>query len=865
MAKNKVYALIIQGLVQGVGFRPFIYRIAKDLGMKGCVENMNNGVRILVAATPDDRDLLISRIRTEHPRVAYIHRISYTSTEMDEDDFDDFTITPSHSESDEVTQVSPDIAVCADCMRDRTTQPHRIGYPFINCTHCGPRFSIIRDLPYDRSQTTMGGFLMCPDCEKEYTNVIDRRFHAQPVACNHCGPTYYATYNEETYIDYETLLKLTSRLLLGGEVIAAKGIGGYHLICDASNERAVARLREIKQRDTKPFAVMFRDLEHLQVYTATEPMEERCLVSWRRPIVLLRQRSRLASGINPGMHTLGCMLSYMPIHYDWFARTGVIAAKGIGGYHLICDASNERAVARLREIKQRDTKPFAVMFRDLEHLQVYTATEPMEERCLVSWRRPIVLLRQRSRLASGINPGMHTLGCMLSYMPIHYDWFARTGIPALVMTSGNLSDLPIAITPEDAEAQLAGKVAILLHHNRPIHNRVDDSVLQVCGGQPCLIRRSRGYVPEPFFTDTNVEGIMAFGAEKVNTFALGKGETILQSQYIGDLKNWETFRFYTESMERFRHLFRFNLQRLVCDLHPDYLSSQEAERISKSLSLPLLKVQHHHAHAAACMLEHGLNEPVLAIVMDGTGLGDDGKVWGGEFFFCDRAKYRRLSHFEYVPLPGGDKAAEEPWRMVVAYLWHYFKDEPSGIPYPADFVERIGTERIAMLERMMEKGVNTPYTSSAGRLFDAVASLLGICDVSSHQAEAPVLLEQAAMGERNAYAYPVSAEGEEISFYSLFEALLHDKTNEVPVSLISARFHTTLASLFVQKARLLIKRTKATQVVISGGCFQNKLLTESMRRQFIMAGVPVYIPSRIPCNDGGIAVGQLTIASVTPF
>ena len=760
MAKNKVYALIIQGLVQGVGFRPFIYRIAKDLGMKGCVENMNNGVRILVAATPDDRDLLISRIRTEHPRVAYIHRISYTSTEMDEDDFDDFTITPSHSESDEVTQVSPDIAVCADCMRDRTTQPHRIGYPFINCTHCGPRFSIIRDLPYDRSQTTMGGFLMCPDCEKEYTNVIDRRFHAQPVACNHCGPTYYATYNEETYIDYETLLKLTSRLLRGGEVIAAKGIGGYHLICDASNERAVARLREIKQRDTKPFAVMFRDLEHLQVYTATEPMEERCLVSWRRPIVLLRQRSRLASGINPGMHTLGCMLSYMPIHYDWFARTG---------------------------------------------------------------------------------------------------------IPALVMTSGNLSDLPIAITPEDAEAQLAGKVAILLHHNRPIHNRVDDSVLQVCGGQPCLIRRSRGYVPEPFFTDTNVEGIMAFGAEKVNTFALGKGETILQSQYIGDLKNWETFRFYTESMERFRHLFRFNLQRLVCDLHPDYLSSQEAERISKSLSLPLLKVQHHHAHAAACMLEHGLNEPVLAIVMDGTGLGDDGKVWGGEFFFCDRAKYRRLSHFEYVPLPGGDKAAEEPWRMVVAYLWHYFKDEPSGIPYPADFVERIGTERIAMLERMMEKGVNTPYTSSAGRLFDAVASLLGICDVSSHQAEAPVLLEQAAMGERNAYAYPVSAEGEEISFYSLFEALLHDKTNEVPVSLISARFHTTLASLFVQKARLLIKRTKATQVVISGGCFQNKLLTESMRRQFIMAGVPVYIPSRIPCNDGGIAVGQLTIASVTPF
>ena len=755
-----ISVLTIQGLVQSVGFRPFIYRIASEMNICGEVDNRNNGVCIRTALTPVQRELFIERIRREHPKVASIHRITVSERIEVRNPYMGFRITPSRSESDEVTQVAPDIAVCPECLRDRKTQAQRLQYPFVNCAHCGPRFSIIRDLPYDRSRTTMSAFSMCPSCRKEYITVSDRRFHAEPVACNHCGPSYYALYNKVKVTDYSELLNLSSRLLREGEVIAAKGIGGYHLICDARNEKAVSRLREVKQRDGKPFAVLFRDIENIRRYVSLNEAEEESLLSWRRPIVLLKQLRALAPSVNPGMETLGCMLPYMPIHSDWF--------------------------------EQLDT-------------------------------------------------------------------------PALVMTSGNISECPIAITPEEAEKQLAGKVPLLLHHNREIHNRVDDSVLQVCGGQPCLIRRSRGYVPEPFFTDTNVEGIMAFGAEKVNTFALGKGETILQSQYIGDLKNWETFRFYTESMERFRHLFRFNLQRLVCDLHPDYLSSQEAERISKSLSLPLLKVQHHHAHAAACMLEHGLNEPVLAIVMDGTGLGDDGKVWGGEFFFCDRAKYRRLSHFEYVPLPGGDKAAEEPWRMVVAYLWHYFKDEPSGIPYPADFVERIGTERIAMLERMMEKGVNTPYTSSAGRLFDAVASLLGICDVSSHQAEAPVLLEQAAMGERNAYAYPVSAEGEEISFYSLFEALLHDKTNEVPVSLISARFHTTLASLFVQKARLLIKRTKATQVVISGGCFQNKLLTESMRRQFIMAGVPVYIPSRIPCNDGGIAVGQLTIASVTPF
>lgn len=759
MAGSKVYALIIRGLVQGVGFRPFVYRVAKEMGLRGCVGNVNNGVRILAVATSEERDLLLRRIRSECPEVASIYQIASMETEMDGSLFDDFTITPSHSESDEVTQVSPDLAVCPGCLRDRETQPHRMGYPFINCTHCGPRFSIIRDLPYDRSQTTMSGFALCSDCEREYNSVDDRRFHAQPIACNHCGPRYYTLYKEGSYDDYETILKLTSRLILAGEVIAAKGIGGYHLICDASNEKAVTRLREIKNRDSKPFAVMFRDLEHAQAYAHTDAVEEQSLVSWRRPIVLLRQRSRLASAVNPSMNTLGCMLPYMPIHYDWFARTG---------------------------------------------------------------------------------------------------------LASLVMTSGNLSDLPIAITPEDAEAQLSGKVPLILHHDRPIYNRVDDSVLQVCGERPCMIRRSRGYVPEPYFADVPVEGLLAFGAEKMNTFALGKEDTILQSQYIGDLKNWETFRFYTDSLERFRRLFRFEPCRLVCDLHPDYLSSREAERMSCALSLPLLKVQHHHAHAAACMLEYGLKEPVIAIVMDGTGLGDDGKVWGGEFFLCDRARYTRLSHFEYVPLPGGDRAAEEPWRMVVAYLWHHFKDEPSGIPYPSDFVERIGKERISLLERMIEKGVNTPLTSSAGRLFDAVSSLLGICDVCTHQAEAAILLEQSAMGERNAYAYPVSADGEEVSFYSLFEALVHDRVNGVPVSLISARFHTTLANLFVQKARILIRRTKATQVVISGGCFQNKLLVESMRRQFIMAGIPLYIPSRIPCNDGGVAVGQMTVASVTP-
>lgn len=754
-AEVVISVLTIQGLVQGVGFRPFIYRIASEMGLCGEVDNCNNGVSIRAVLTPRQRELFIERIRREHPAVASIHRISVSEISASGSPYTDFRITPSRSESDEVTLVAPDIAVCDECLRDRARQPHRLGYPFINCTHCGPRFSIIRDLPYDRSQTTMSAFPMCPDCRSEYTATADRRFHAEPVACNHCGPSYYTLYNKETVTDYPELLALSSRLLREGEVIAAKGIGGYHLICDATNEKAVSRLRAIKQRDGKPFAVMFRDVEQVRQFASLDETEEACLLSWRRPIVLLKQ------------------------------------------------------------------------------------------------------LRQAPALAASVNPGMQTVGCLLPYMPIHHDWFERLATPALVMTSGNISDCPIAITPEEAADQLAGKVPLLLHHNRAIHNRVDDSVLQVCGGQPCLMRRSRGYVPEPFFADVPVEGILAFGAEKVNTFALGKGETILQSQHIGDLKNWETFRFYTESLERFRRLFRFRPSQLVCDLHPDYFSSREAERLASELHLSLQRVQHHHAHAAACMLEYGLDEPVIALVLDGTGLGDDGKAWGGEVFLCDRKGYKRLSHLEYVPLPGGDKASMEPWRMAVAYLWHYFGKE---MPFPSGFVDRVGEAKIQMLLKMMEKGINTPYTSSAGRLFDAVASLLGVCDISAHQAEAAVKVEQLASDELQS-RYSVLIEGEVMSLRPLLEGLLEDMATGVPPPELSARFHNTLAWLLVEKAKLCRQQTGAEKVVISGGCFQNRRLTEQLQQMFAAEGVPLFVPGRIPCNDGGIAAGQLAIAA----
>ncbi|MDU1906190.1 MAG: carbamoyltransferase HypF [Dysgonomonas sp.] len=740
--------LIIRGLVQGVGFRPFIYHLAKEMGVKGTVSNCSNGVIIRADIESNLKEIFINRIKTELPTGAFIHSIDDIELLGDES-YDDFSIIDSVEGSEKITQVAPDMVVCSDCLKDRYVQPHRKGYPFINCTHCGPRFTIIKDLPYDRVRTTMKDFEMCEECRKEYTNISDRRFHAQPIACNDCGPTYYTTYYGAEYRDYAEILDLTSSLINAGKVIAAKGVGGYHLICDATNEKAVSRLREIKQRDTKPFAVMFCDMDSLKGYTQINETEAECLFSYRRPIVLLRQIKSLAKGVNEGMKTLGCMLPYMPIHDDWFEKVNT---------------------------------------------------------------------------------------------------------SALVMTSGNISDLPIAITPEEAESQLKGKVDLILHHNRDIYNRADDSVLQVCGGQPCLIRRSRGYVPEPFFTDTNVEGILAFGAEKVNTFSLGKEDTIIQSQYIGDLKNWETYDFYQESLERFRHLFRFTPSQLVCDLHPDYLSTREAENMKSRLNLPLLKVQHHHAHAVACMLEYSINEPVIAVVWDGTGSGDDGKAWGGEFFLCDRKEYTRTSHFNYIPMPGGDKASLEPWRMAVAYLHHY------KIEIPYSFIKRVGKSKVDMVRMIIDKGINTPYTSAVGRLFDALASIVGLCDTATRQAEAPVLLEQCAEDDYSV-RYDIDAQSFVISVEQMLRSILEDMEKGMSVEKISAKIHNSLAYLILDKVKILSSQSGINKVVISGGCFQNKRLVEHLQRLFQDENISLYIPSRIPCNDGGISVGQAAIAA----
>lgn len=751
--------ITIQGLVQGVGFRPFIYLLAKEMGIKGNVANRNNGVIIRAELSAEQRETFIRRICAEHPPTASIHRVEISELPVNEVLFTGFSIVSSSSETEEITQVAPDIAVCEECLNDRQNQAHRLQYPFINCTHCGPRFSIIRNLPYDRHQTTMSGFAICPDCLKEYADINDRRFHAQPIACNHCGPGYYYFDKERGKVsDYEQLTDACVRLLNEGKTMAVKGVGGYHLICDACNESAVKELRKIKLRDTKPFAVMFKDMESALPYVFINEEENKHLKSWRRPIVLLGQR----------------------------------------------------------------------------------------------------ITKENLRIADEVNPHMQTLGCILPYMPVHYDWFQRLHTPALVMTSGNLNDCPIIVSPEEAEEQLGNKVDLLLHHDRPIHNRVDDSVLQICGSKACLIRRSRGYAPEPFFAGIPTEGILAFGAEKTNTFALGKGDTIIQSQHIGNLENEETFRFYTESMKRFENLFRFTPAYLVCDSHPDYLSSIHAGKMAAEKQIPLIRVQHHHAHAVACMLEYDLYQPVIAVVWDGTGLGDDGAAWGGEFFLCNRKQFTRLAYPEYVPMPGGDKAALEPWRMAAAYLHHY------QLPFPEAFQKRIGKEKIDRITALIDKKIHSPFTSSIGRLFDAFASLIGICDRTTRQAEAAVFLEQ-HVDESCTLSYPLEITGNSISFYALFQNALKDLQQNLPVEIMAAKFHNTLINLVVEKVKQLSETTGIKQVVISGGCFQNKRLTEQIQKIFSYSDISLYLPAQIPCNDAGIAVGQLVVAATRIF
>ena len=800
----------VYGLVQGVGFRPFIYHLAMQLRLSGWARNRNDCVQIRIQGPPKQVAEFVRRLRPQAPPLASIEAI--VTEPAAPEAFTDFRILDSHSHAADITRVSPDVAVCQDCLADMQRQPRRHNYPFVNCTNCGPRFSIIRELPYDRSRTTMNTFTMCPACQREYDDLTNRRFHAQPNACIACGPEYELSYQGQTIKGIDAILATVCTLLETGQIVAIKGVGGFYLACDATNEAAVLALRRRKHREGKPFAVMFGSLAKAREYAAINAAEEKLLLSEKRPIVLLQKLSLRAQRSN-------------------LARSHALRGNAAPG--------RSASIAAERQIQRSDA-------------------ERRNAPVIVS--SPIVGEGGREEgktLAPAVTRGLDTLGIMLPYTPFHYLLFERLTLDAIVLTSGNLADEPIVIANSEAVAKLAPVTDAVLVYNREIHNRSDDSVVCVVNGQPRFLRRSRGWVPEPVTLAQEVEGIVAAGAELKNCFCVGKGKQAILSQHIGDLKNLETYEFYQEAFERFTRLFRVKPEYIACDLHPDYLST----RFANESGLKTIPVQHHHAHIASCMAEHGLDEQVIGVSFDGAGLGDDHAIWGGEFLMCDLQNSARFSHFDYVPLPGGDKAAEEPWRMGVVYLYRTFGPEFWQLDLP--FVRQLDYSNVELLLAAMDKGINCPPTSSVGRLFDAVAAILNLVTVSSFEAEAPIRLENLACAcglpaGREKYSYAVK---ETVNVDALIAELVSDIRKQVPPAVIAAKFHYTMVDIIAHLAERIRRARGINKIILSGGVFQNRYLLECAEKQLTEQAFRVYSNLRVPANDGGLCLGQIAIAA----
>ena len=750
---DKSLKVIVTGLVQGVGFRPFIFRIATRAGLTGWVLNTNENVKIQVTGDPVNISSFLTALRDEAPPASMIEAIS--TEEIESTAFDSFRILQSHNVSDEITEISPDIAVCNDCLEDITKSGSRINYAFVNCTNCGPRFTIIQDLPYDRAKTTMKTFAMCPDCREEYETVTDRRFHAQPTACSKCGPTYRLfAKNYEVSESIDVILDRVSQSVENGGVVLIKGLGGMHLACDAFNEMAVTKLRDLKYREGKPFAVMFRDIAQLKIHTEVNEIEEQSLVSWRRPIVLLEKKNNT----------------------------------------------------------------------------------------------------QQKILAQNLNAGLNLLGVMLPYMPFHYMLFQQLKTSAIVLTSGNFSSEPILIDNQPALEQFLPVVDLAVMHNRDIYNRTDDSVTRIIGNKERIFRRSRGYAPAAVRTAMNTEGIVAFGAELTNCFCVGKGQKAFLSQHIGDLQGLETIQFYENTIKQFINLFRVKPELLAVDMHPEYISTKAGLNYG---NFQVVKIQHHHAHIASCMAEHMLDEKVIGVALDGTGYGTDGHIWGSEFLVCDLNDFTRITHFDYIPLPGGDSAAEEPWRTAVSFLYKVYGKEFLSLGLP--FLNHLDPDKIALIIQMIDKKVNCPLSSGAGRLFDCVASLLDLVQVATFQAEGPMRLE-AIVRTNCTESYAFECE-ETVQFGLTIQGITDDIRRGTDTSIIATKFHNTIILAIFETVKSIRLKEGINKVVLSGGVFQNKYLLEGTTQVLLKNNFEVYSHATVPSNDGGIALGQLAVAS----
>ncbi len=753
----------IRGIVQGVGFRPFVYSLARRYALAGHVRNDAEGVHIEVEGDPDGLDLFLRSVEEEAPPLAVVEAVAWRPLVVLGES--EFRIEESREGVERRALVSPDVATCEECLRELfDPDDRRYRYPFINCTNCGPRFTITRSVPYDRAMTTMARFTMCPDCQREYDDPANRRFHAQPNACPVCGPQVRLLdrRGHELHSKPDDPILRTTRLLRGRAIVAVKGLGGYHLACDPFDERAVKALRSRKVRQDKPFALMARDLAQVRGLCRVTPVEEKLLLSPARPIVLLERR----------------------------------------------------------------------------------------EDC---------------RVAEGVAPRQHTLGVMLAYTPLHHLLLRDASIP-LVMTSGNNSDEPIAYRDEEAFDQLWDIADYFLIHDRPIHIRCDDSVVRGFRGEPYPIRRSRGYAPRPLaVADGFRRHTLACGGELKNTFCVAKERHVFLSHHIGDMENYETLRSFREGVEHYCNLFDVRPELVVYDLHPEYLSTKYARELEED-GLPAVGVQHHHAHVASCLAdnERPTDERVIGVAFDGTGYGTDGAVWGGEFLEGSiREGFERRGHLEYAPLPGGSAAIKEPWRMAVAQLVSLYGEEET-LRLPLEVVKQAGERNVRLIARLVERRLNTPPTSSAGRLFDAASALAGLPGTrrATYEGQAAVELELAAEGPaRGGYPFRLRSEGEGwvVETGEVLGAVVEDLIAGREVGEIASRFHRTVAEMIARGCEEIREATGIRAVALSGGTFQNVLLLYQVSEMLEERGFTVYRHRRVPAGDGGLCLGQAVL------
>jgi hydrogenase maturation protein HypF len=747
----------ITGIVQGIGFRPFVYNLAKEHLIRGWVLNDEKGVLIDAESEDGNLDRFIKDIprlaptlaRIESFDVRYLEPLGYTA----------FEIKKSWEAKEKFVLISPDLAMCDQCLSELSSpQNFRYRYPFINCTLCGPRFTIIQDIPYDRHKTTMASFTMCPVCQKEYEDPANRRFHAQPNACPACGPSLQLVDRDGKEIPGDPV-ETALTLLENGSIMAIKGLGGFHLACDAKNQNAVSSLRSRKYREDKPFALMCSDLNEVKEHCEVNEEEEKLLLSVEKPIVILNRKkdSSIAHAVAPFQNTLGVMLPYSPLH------------------HLLLNSP----------------------------------------------------------------------------------------LKTLVMTSGNVSDEPITYKNEESEKRLHAIADYFLFHNREIHIRCDDSVTRVFEGKPFILRRSRGYVPFPIKLPFPLKRILACGGELKNTFCLTRDHYAFVSHHIGDLENLETLTSFEKGIEHFKKLFYIEPEAVVYDLHPDYLSTQYALSLPE---IPKIGVQHHHAHIVSAMAENGIEGDVIGVALDGTGFGTDGTIWGGEFMKANLNDFMRLAHLKKVPLPGGTMAIKEPWRMAMVYLSEAFGEETENLKI--DLMKRIDLKKWDVLKKMLEKKLNTPLTSSMGRLFDAISSILSVRDEVHYEGQAAIELEMIADPGGGA-EYPFRIHREEnqmvIDPIETVKGVVQDLMGNVPAAKISGKFHHSIASLIIQTCEMIRSDEKLNRVVLSGGVFQNILLLSLVTKGLRELGFDVYTHHLVPTNDGGISLGQAVIGHMKLF